>query len=83
MFKFFLISLEYFRRLFCFSAKGVAEIKHKQREWDEFVQCEKRVNIIKKINQSLVVRHLVIPRVAIRYLNPWPHNDTFFRLSTS
>ena len=27
-------------------------------------------------------RHCVIPRVAIRYLNPWPHNDTFFRLST-
>ena len=27
--------------------------------------------------------HLVIPGVAIRYLNPWPHNDTFFRLSTS
>ena len=27
--------------------------------------------------------HLVIPRVTIRYLNPWPHNDTFFQLSTS
>ena len=25
--------------------------------------------------------HLVIPRVTIRYLNPWPHKDTFFRLS--
>ena len=29
------------------------------------------------------ISHLVIPRVAIRYLNPWPHNDTFFRLRTS
>ena len=27
--------------------------------------------------------HLVIPRVMIRYLNPWPHKDTFFRLSMS
>ena len=27
------------------------------------------------------IKHLVIPRVVIHYLNPWPHNDTFFRLS--
>ena len=30
-----------------------------------------------------IYHHLVMSRVAIRYLNPWPHNDTFFRLSKS
>ena len=35
------------------------------------------------IRNSPLMPHLVIPRVTIRYRNPWPHKDTFFRLSMS
>ena len=44
------------------------------------------INLIKGIVSDTArhwYSHLVLPRVAIRYLNPWTHNDTFFRLSTS
>ena len=48
-----------------------------------FVQLIRHVRVGEYKSGPSSAYHLVIPRVAIRYLNPWPHNDTFFRLSTS
>ena len=57
---------------------------------EEVIENPKSIkNQISKTLSDLYVQewhnkvHLVIPRVMIRYLNPWPHKDTFFRLSMS
>ena len=47
-----------------------------------FLQIDHEI-ISKVILTPSAAQHLVIPRVAIRNLNPWPHDRTFFRLCTS